>query len=316
MNVGSTQPARHIFFRFYGLAALALSCVSFAQETSSNKRVSPSSEFPCPPAEIAHYTAFRVSAPIAIDGRLDEPAWKAAPRSPRFVDILTGRRTPHDTRAAVIWDEENLYIAFRVEEPLVRAKFTTNNSPIYYDNDVEVFIAGPDAYYEFEVNAFNTTYEVFFIWNDAYEKSGFAREPEFQRSKMTPFNGVDFTTHPRGGRLGNFNWHFPGKKSAVFIDGTVNKDDDRDRGWSVELVFPWKGMSWLAKGDSRSLPPKDGDTWRIDFSRFNQYKEAPPAQDSGGWVWSRHGIWDSHIPECFPYIHFSTRDVSDAKSGE
>jgi hypothetical protein len=47
----------------------------------------------------------------------------------------------------------------------------------------------------------------------------------------------------------------------------------------------------------------------MDFSRFNQYKEAPPAQDPGGWAWSPHGTWDSHVPEAFPYIAFSARSV-------
>ena len=61
---------------------------------------------------------------------------------------------------------------------MVHAKYTNHNDPIYYDNDVEFFIAGRDAYYEFEINAFNTSYEVFFIWNDAYEKGGFTRAPE------------------------------------------------------------------------------------------------------------------------------------------
>jgi len=270
------------------------------------------SKFPCPESEIAHYTAYHIHEPIKIDGRLDEKAWQLAPRSSRFVDILTGKPTIHDTRVALLWDEENLYVGYRVEEPFVHAKYTTNNSPIYYDNDVEMFIAGRDAYYEFEINGFNTTYEVFFIWDDAYERGGFAQAPEFQRERLVPFNGVDFTNHPRGGRLGNFNWHFPGMKTAVFIDGTVNNDEDRDRGWTVEIALPWKGMAWLEKSDNRALPPKDGDVWRMDFSRFNSYKEAPPARDSGGWVFSRHGVWDSHIPECFPYIKFSTNDVSSA----
>lgn len=114
-------------------------------------------KFPCPTNEIARCTAHRVSAAIHIDGRLDEVAWQRSPPSPRFTDILTGRDVIHDTRASVLWDEENLYIAFRLEEPLVHARFTTNNSPIYYDNDIEVFIAGRDAYYEFEINAFSTT---------------------------------------------------------------------------------------------------------------------------------------------------------------
>jgi hypothetical protein len=271
------------------------------------------STFPCPENEIARYTAYRTREPIKVDGRLDEPVWKRTPLSPRFVDILSGGRAIHDTRAAVVWDEENLYIAFRVEEPFVRAKYTNRNDPIYYDNDLEVFIASRDAYYEFEVNAFNTTYEVFFIWKDAYDKGGFASAPEFSLDKLKPFNGVGFTNHPRGGRLGQFDWSFPGKRTAVAIDGTVNNDKDRDRGWTVELAFPWKGMQWLAKAENRALPPRDGDVWRMDFSRFNTYKEAPPANDSGGWVWTRHGIWDSHIPECFAHIRFTTNNVSTAK---
>ncbi len=272
-------------------------------------------KFPVPKSEIARYTAYHISEPSTVEGSLDENAWKKAPRSNRFGAIISGKPALHDTRAQLVWDDKYLYVAYRIEEPFVHAKFTTNNSPIYYDNDAEMFIAGRDSYYELEMNAYNTTYEVFFIWDDAY-KSGFAQAPEFARANMVPFNGVDYTNHPRGGRLGNFNWHFPGKKTAVHIDGTVNKDDDRDRGWTIELAFPWEGMKWLALSDGRALPPKDGDTWRMDFSRFNTYKEAPPAKDSGGWVWTRHGVWDSHIPECFAYITFSTNDVSAAKPAE
>jgi Carbohydrate family 9 binding domain-like len=286
--------------------------VSADQSNSLDQR----SQFPCLEAEIAHYSAYRVRQPIQVDGRLDEPCWQKVPRSPRFIDILTGKPTVHDTHAAVLWDEQYLYIAFWVQEPHLSATFTNRDSPIYYNNDVEVFIAGKDTYYEFEVNALNTIYEVFFIWEDAYQKGGYAEAPEFKRSnpKVRPFNGVGFTAHPRGKRLGSWDWDFPGLKTAVQVDGTLNDDKDRDRGWTVELAFPWQGMKWLAKGDDRSLPPRNGDVWRIDFSRFNQYKAAPPDKDSGGWVWSRHGIWDSHIPECFPYIQFATNDVMEIQS--
>src|SRR4051794_26722999 len=148
-------------------------------------------KFPCAEEKIATYTAFHISESIQIDGRLDESAWQHAPRSPRYVDIITGKPALHDTRAAILWDDANLYIAVRVEEPFVHAKFTTNNSPIYYDNDVEIFIAGRDSYYEFEVNGFNTTYEAFFIWTQAYDRGGFAQAPGLERAKFHPFNGVE-----------------------------------------------------------------------------------------------------------------------------
>jgi hypothetical protein len=263
--------------------------------------------FPCPEEKIARYTAYRVDSPPTIDGKLDEACWRNAPRSPRFVDLISGRAPIHDTHAAVLWDDVNLYVGFWVEEPFVSAFLTERDDLIYTDNDVEVFIAGKDSYYEFEINAYGTVYEVFYIWEEAYERGNFQRFPGLQRTSpgIHPFNGVGFTEHPRGPRLGFARWDFPGLQSAVFVDGTINQHEDRDRGWTVELAFPWAGMDVLAAADGRSLPPKNGDVWRMDFSRFNQYKEAAPANDSGGWAWTSHGVWDSHIPECFAYIHFS-----------
>jgi hypothetical protein len=264
------------------------------------------SVFPCPPESIPRYVARRAAEPVRIDGRLDEKAWQAAPRSPRFVDVITGGRTLYDTRAAVLWDDANLYAAFWVEEPNVAAKLTEYGSLIYKENDVELFIAGRDSYYELELNALNTMYEVFFIWEEAYEGGGFAEVAEFSRThpKVRPFNGVGFRNHPRGARIGAWGWRFPGIRTAVHVDGTLNDNTDKDRGWTVEIALPWAGMKWLAKADGRALPPRPGDVWRMDFSRFNQYKAPPPARDSGGWFWSPHRVWDSHVPECFAFVTF------------
>lgn len=267
--------------------------------------------FPWPEERIAHYTAYRVPEPLKIDGRLDEESWRLAPRSPRFVDLVTGRPTIHDTRAAVLWDDTCLYVGFWVEEPFVQATLTERDSLVWSENDIELFIAGKDAYYEFELNPLGTIYEAFFIWEEAYERGGYGKDPALSRTAegFKPWNGVGFDTHPRGPRLGFFRWDMPGLRAAAHVDGTVNDNSDRDRGWTAEIAVPWASMTHLAAGDGRALPPRDGDTWRMDFSRFNMYREAKPAEDSGGWAWSAHGAWDSHIPEVFPYIHFSTRLV-------
>lgn len=273
----------------------------------------PASPFPWPEDRIAHYTAYRAPEPLTIDGRLDEKAWRLAPRSPRFVDLITGRPTIHDTRVAVLWDDTHLYAGFWVEEPFVAATLTERDSLIWSENDIEFFIAGQDAYYEFEINPLGTIYEAFFVWEDAYDKGGFAAAPEFSRAAdgAKPWNGVGYTTHPRGPRMAYFKWDLPGLRAAAHVDGTINDNSDRDRGWTAEIAIPWSGLHWIAKGDGRALPPRDGDTWRMDFSRFNMYREAPPAEDSGGWAMNAHGIWDSHIPELFSYVHFSTKTVGE-----
>jgi hypothetical protein len=265
------------------------------------------SPFPWPEARVAHYTAYRARAPLTVDGRLDEESWRLAARSPRFVDLVTGAPTMHDTRAAVLWDDDYLYVGFWVEEPFVAATLTERDSLVWSENDVEVFVAGADAYYEFEINPLGTIYEALFVWEEAYERGGFAEAPEFARDAegARPFDGVGFAHHPRGPRLGFFRWDLPGLRAAVAVDGTINDNSDRDRGWTAEIALPWAGMSWLARGDGRALPPRAGDTWRIDFSRFNQRRDDTPVEDSGGWAWSAHGVWDSHVPEVFPYVHFS-----------
>lgn len=266
---------------------------------------------PCAEEKIPHYVAYRTASPVQIDGILDESVWQHAPRSPRFRDLIAGEEAIHDTRAAVLWDDEYLYVAYWVEEPDLQATLTERDAPIYQNNDVEFFIAGLDAYYEFEINSFGTIYEVLFIWDDAYKSKGYDKLEGLAEDQpgSQPFLGVGYKEHPRNPRTGFFQWDLPGLKTAVNMDGTINDSSDRDRGWTVELALPWSGMEVLARGDERSLPPKDRDVWRMDFSRFNQYKEAPPSKDPGGWAWSPHGVWDSHVPECFTYIHFSLDNV-------
>ena len=122
--------------------------------------------------EIADYTALRVAEAPIIDGHLDESSWHRAPKSPRFRDLISGASTRYDTRAVVLWDDHLLYVGYWVEEPNVTATLTERDSPVYTDNDVELFVAGSDAYYELEINLFGTIYEALFVWNDAYPEGG------------------------------------------------------------------------------------------------------------------------------------------------
>jgi transposase len=309
----STSESFNVFIFNRLVLALLLLHIGFVRPTAA--QIEPAqSQTPFPPvpdSAVRRIEALRVADSIQIDGKLDEASWLTAAKSPAFVDLISGKPTVHDTHVRLLWDDEFLYVGYTIEEPDVQAKFTERDSPIYNDNDVEFFIAGKDAYYEFEINALGTIYEGLFVWQSVYESSGISKLPELDRGrgdvKSQAFNGVGFRNHPRGPRWAFLAWDYPGAKTAVNVDGTLNDNKDRDRGWTVELAFPWKELAVLDLSEPRSLPPKSGDVWRMDFSRFNQYKETPKSPDSetvdsGGWALSYHGVWDSHIPECFPYV--------------
>lgn len=261
----------------------------------------------------APYVCHRAPGPIAVDGRLDEGAWRLAPRSPRFVDVVDGAYGLYDTRAAALWDDEALYVAFWCEEPCVRAELTERDSLIFLENDVEVFIDGGDCYYEFEINALGTVYEVFFIWRDAYTRGGRFDVPEFDlidRGALSFGGNHDRTgahfwrgSHPRGLRWAFTGWDFPGLRSAVHVDGKLNDCSQPHRGWTVELAFPWSGMTWLAGG--RPLPPQDGDEWRIFFGRYERM-QLNGGVTNAGWAWTPIGSNDNHVPERFTPIRFSS----------
>lgn len=271
-------------------------------------------------ADTAAYTCYRTRRSILVDGDLEKPIWQKAVRSPRFVDMVTGNPGYFDTRAAALWDDEAFYAAFWVDEPFVEAVLTERDSLVFNENDVEVFIDGGDCYYEFEINALGTMYEVFFIWQDAYQRGGRFDVPEFDvvgrkalsfggnydRSDRTFWSG----THPRGCRWAFRDWDFPGVRSALRIEGKVNDRSVVDKGWTVELAFPWAGMQWLANG--RPLPPADGDIWQMFFGRFEKLTPSGvEVQPHPAWCWSPHGVYDTHLPERWTRVQFSHRFVED-----
>ena len=78
--------------------------------------------------DLSRYVCHRADGPIVIDGRLDEAAWRAAPRSPRFVDMISGRPGFFGTHAAALWDDRNFYVGFWIEEPFVTAALTERDA--------------------------------------------------------------------------------------------------------------------------------------------------------------------------------------------
>lgn len=269
------------------------------------------------------YTCYRTRAPIHLDGNPDEPAWTLAPKSPRFIDVIDGSPALYDSRSALLWDDQNLYIAFWCEEPFPEAHITQRDGLLWFENDLEVFIDGGDTYYEFQITALNTIYEVFYIWKDVYTPGSRFDVPQFD---IFAHNAITFGgnhdrsgeyfwkgSHPRGLRWVFRDWDFPGLQTAVHIDGSLNDPAHPSRGWSVELAFPWTGMTWLANG--RALPPAEGDVWRLFLGRYEKMM-LNGQETHAGWAWDAIGTDDNHYPELFTPITFSAAYVEDLPSGK
>jgi len=259
--------------------------------------------------DYAQINCHRVKEPIHVDGDLEKPAWKEAEKSGNFVDLVTGEQAFLNTRMASLWDDKRLYIGFWVEEPALRASLTERDSLVWFDNDVEVFFDGEDCYYEFEINTYGTVYEVFFIYQDALKKGSRFDIPEFDLHErnvdiLCGFqDSTRYKKHKRGRRWAFMDWDFPGLESAVKVEGKINDPSTVDKGWSVELAFPWEGFRTLQPG--KAWPPKAGDSLRFQCFRFEALRyHGKTVSESVGWALNKHGAYDSHTPENFACLRF------------
>jgi hypothetical protein len=232
------------------------------------------------------YVCYRAEIPIAINGSLDDDAWKNAPWTDDFTDIEGDKRVKprFRTRVKLLWDSNYLYIAAQLEEPHVWATLKKHDSVIFHDNDFEVFI-DPDGdnhqYYEYEINAFGTDWDLRLV--KPYRDGGPALD----------------------------SWEITGIKKAVRVNGTINNPNDTDTGWTVEIAMPWRPLAEFA---NRAAPPKHGDQWRINFSRVEwivdiihgKYRKVE-GRPEDNWVWSPQGAIDMHRPERWGYLQFSEK---------
>jgi len=244
-----------------------------------------------------HYICRRASGPLELDGRLNKPFWADAPWTDEFVDIegdLKSRPSKR-TRAKMLWDDDYFYFGVEMEEDQIWATLTERDSVIFHDNDFEIFI-DPDGdthqYYEFEINALNTVWDLFLV--KPYRDGG------------PPLNG----------------WDIAGLKTAVHIDGELNRPGAGNRGWSVEVAMPWVSLRECAPGGRAPLP---GEFWRVNFSRVEWRAEAEDGSyrkvlnpDTGrpypedNWVWSPMGIVNMHYPELWGYVVFAGAEGLDS----
>ena len=224
------------------------------------------------------YTCHRAKKEFHLDGNINKPFWEDAPYTDEFLDIQ-GSHMPLPrfvTRAKMLWDDENLYVAADLAGDEIWGHLTERDSVIYFDNDFEIFV-DPDSdtyhYYEFEMNVLNTVWDLFLA--EPYRDGG------------SGLNGYDMH----------------GLRTAVHVDGSINDPSAENKGWSVEVVIPFSALYEYQK---ERRAPKNGEFYRMNFSRVqwnvdvkdNTYVKRTDENGNvlpeDNWVWAPTGVINIH----------------------
>jgi hypothetical protein len=217
-------------------------------------------------APLPRYDVRRLSAPLTIDGRLNEAAWAATPAiTLQFLwESQTGPKQM--TRARLLWDAQALYVGFDADDTDITAQFQQRDDPTFRDDAVEIFI-NPDprqetVYYGFEMNARGVLYDY------------------LNYNSRTLFKRFDAT----------------GVRMATSLRGSLNVRDDTDNGWSLEALIPWSNFEELSR-----RPPAAGTVWKANLNRWDGVQ--PNRRMS---IWSDPQNSDSwpHVPARFGEIVF------------
>ncbi|MEZ5360785.1 MAG: carbohydrate-binding family 9-like protein [Bryobacterales bacterium] len=221
------------------------------------------------------YDVYRAASPIKIDAKLDEEAWKRAPSvGPFNFHLNPGDPANQQTTVKLLWDDENLYLGYEMDDAHISAYITERHGPVSKDDCVELFLSpNPDKvtnYYTFEINAIGTM---------------------LNRCK------TDWWTGPP-------TWEPEGVRYQTTFQGQAKKDPSpSDRKWALEIAIPLANFAH----DAAHTPPHGGDVWRLNLNRLEGL-DHPDSKDKrlGLSTWSPlgEGVTSFHSPEWFGEVRF------------
>jgi hypothetical protein len=235
---------------------------------------------------------------IVIDGKGDDKPWGGAASTGPFVDVGNGKPVPPGQVGGSLklaWDDDSLYVLAEIKDKDITGYFTNKEEqpkdwtaagqPMTWTKDCVEIMTDPDGdgdnkdYYEIQINPQNKVFK-----------------SQFDAKQIPAAPGPN-------GPYGHEDWD-PKMKTAVVVKGTVDKHDDEDTGYTVEAQIPWKAFTKGAK----QLPPKGGDTWRMNFYAM---------ENNGGASWSPMlGRGNFHTAPRFGRVTWVTKEWLAAQAAD
>lgn len=216
------------------------------------------------------YSVSRLNQPMKNDADWNKSQWKNTKGisinnrmgdKPVFTPVV---------EAKMMYDNENLYVIFYVNDKFIRCKITDYNGPVYEEPAVEFFFSPdpefPERYFNLEINCGGTP---LMHYND------------YSSKKRNPLDIEDIKK----------------VEIAHSLPHVVDPEITDPVTWTVEYKIP---LAMLEKY-SKVLYPKPGIEWRANF-----YKIAEKGSNIHFLTWSvvDNPVPDFHLPRFFGNLKF------------
>jgi len=215
--------------------------------------------------------------PPTIDGKLDDAVWKDVPSTGAFTNTMNGSPAEQKTEAKLLWDGKFLYVAFDNQDTDIWANLTKRDDKLWTQEADELMIdadGNGKTYVELQVAPNGNVFDTYL--------------PEYRKYEDT----IDPKKKP-------YSWNSK-LQAKVAVDGTLNKREDKDKGWTVELAIPLADVKGLDKDSKVKIPPTVGYVWRFNMYRMDM-PQGKPQQAMG---WSPPLVGDFHALDKFGELVF------------
>jgi hypothetical protein len=174
--------------------------------------------WPAPPS----YGVRRAQGAVTVDGRGDEAAWRQAVPVPiRYPYAQTNVIGNAPATCRLLWDDRNLYMLFEAPDTNIVSACTNRDDAVSQGDCVEIFLLPSKRfglYWEFNFSPVGLVYDAL-------------------TAKSWKQWGGDYRVAENAAA-----------RVAGVVDGTLNREDDRDQGYRVEVALPWEELPGYRQG--------------------------------------------------------------------